>query len=119
MEDQVLAYRARSYSTGKVGRAICNARNHHFVADDVGGEELGAGELFFSGIAACAVNMVERLANADQMPLEWMDVRVEAYQKSEQDHREVTIYDSIRVCFEMWGVSENHAKKLVSLWKGR
>src|SRR5436309_6733409 len=29
-----LAYKVRSYSTGTLGRAICNARTHHFVADD-------------------------------------------------------------------------------------
>ena len=41
-----LAYKVRSYSTGTLGRAICNARAHHFVADDPGGDEVGAGELF-------------------------------------------------------------------------
>ena len=59
----VLTYKVRSYSTGTLGRAICNARTHHFVADDPGKDEVGAGELFLSGISACAVNMVERLAN--------------------------------------------------------
>ena len=75
MAELTLAYKVRSYSTGTLGRAICNARTHHFVADDAGGEELGAGEFFFSGITACAVNMVERLANNDKIPLEWMDCR--------------------------------------------
>ena len=60
MAELNLAYRVRSYSTGTLGRAICNARNHHFVADGSGGKEVGAGELFLSGITACAVNMVER-----------------------------------------------------------
>jgi hypothetical protein len=49
----------------------------HFVADDPGGDEVGAGELFLSGISACAVNMVERLANQDKIPLQWMDVSVQ------------------------------------------
>jgi hypothetical protein len=79
MGDLTLAYKVRSYSTGTRGRAICNARTHHFVADDSGGEEVGAGELFLSGISACAVNMVERLAHERQIPLQWMDVGVEAY----------------------------------------
>ena len=52
MAELTLAYKSRSYSTGSVGRAICNSRNHHWVADDAGGEEVGAGELFFAGIAA-------------------------------------------------------------------
>jgi uncharacterized OsmC-like protein len=79
MGDLTLAYKVRSYSTGTLGRAICNARTHHFVADDAGGEEVGAGELFLSGISACAVNMVERLAKEQHIPLQWMDVGVEAY----------------------------------------
>ena len=78
MANLTLAYKARSYSTGTLGRAICNARTHHFVADDAGGEELGAGEFFFSGITACAVNMVERLADTDDIALDWMNVSVES-----------------------------------------
>ena len=79
MSELALAYKVRSYSTGTLGRAICNARTHHFVADDSGGEEVGAGELFLSGITACAVNMVERLANEGQIDLDWIDVGAEAW----------------------------------------
>ena len=64
-----LAYTVRSYSTGTLGRAICNSRNHHWVADDSGGEELGAGEFFLSGLSACAVNMIERVAREEERPL--------------------------------------------------
>ena len=74
-----LAHTVHTYSTGTLGRAICNARTHHFVSDDVGGDAVGAGELFLSGVSACAVNMVERLANQDKIPLQWMDVSIEAY----------------------------------------
>ena len=72
MAELTLAYKAKSYSTGTLGRAICNARNHHWVADDPGGDEVGAGELFFSGITACAVNMVERIANSEDIRLDWI-----------------------------------------------
>ena len=87
MAQLALAYKVRSYSTGTLGRAICNSRIHHWVADDSGGEEIGAGELFLSGISACAVNMVERLAKEGQMPLDWMDVSVEAYRDPGQSTR--------------------------------
>ena len=90
MATLTLAYKVRSYSTGTHGRAICNARTHHFVADDAGGEEVGAGELFLSGVAACAVNMVERLAKEQQIPLQWMDVTVEAYRDPDKAPGEVT-----------------------------
>ena len=76
MAELKLAYQVNSYSTGTMGRAICNVRNHAFVADGSGGEMVGAGELFLSGIAACAVNMVEGIARTEDIALDWMDVSV-------------------------------------------
>ena len=119
MSELTLAYKVRSYSTGTLGRAICNARMHHFVADDAGGEEVGAGELFLSGITACAVNMVERLANEGQIDLDWMDVGAEAWRDSDKALGELTVYESIRVNFEMWGVDDDQAHELVETWKRR
>ena len=84
MAELKMAYQVRSYSTGTLGRAICNARYHHWVADGSGGDEVGAGELFLSGISACAVNMVENIAHDDQVPLDWMDVSVESYRDPEK-----------------------------------
>ena len=114
-----LAYKVRSYSTGTLGRAICNARMHHFVADDANGEEVGAGELFLSGITACAVNMVERLANEGSVPLDWMDVDAESWRDPDKPTADLTIYDAIRVSFEMWGVDDDQAHELVETWKRR
>ena len=119
MGNLTLAYKVRSYSTGTLGRAIWNARTHHFVADDSGGEEVGAGELFLSGISACAVNMVERLAKEQQIPLQWMDVGVEAYRDPSKAPGQTTVYDAIRVRFEMWGVDKEQANGLVETWKRR
>jgi uncharacterized OsmC-like protein len=119
MGELTLAYKVRSYSTGTRGRAICNARQHHFVADDAGGEEVGAGELFLSGISACAVNMVERIAKTDHIALQWIDVGVEAYRDPHKAAGKLTVYDAIRVHFEMWGVDKDHAHKLVETWKQR
>ena len=119
MAELSLAYKVRSYSTGTLGRAICNARNHHFVADDAGGEEIGAGELFLSGISACAVNMVERIAKQDQIPLQWMDVSVEAYRDPQRVSGDRTVYEAIRVHFQMWGLDDKQADQLVETWKRR
>ena len=119
MANLTLAYKVRSYSTGTLGRAICNARNHHWVADDPGGDEIGAGELFFSGITACAVNMVERLANADDIALDWMDVDIEGYRDVDKEPGNISLYDAIRIKFEMWGVDDDQAYELVETWKKR
>ncbi len=119
MSNLTLAYKVRSYSTKTLGRAICNARNHHFVADDAGGEEVGAGELFFSGISACAVNMVERLASTGNITLDWMDVGVEAWRDADKPTGEISLYDAIKISFEMWGVDDDQAFELVETWKKR
>ncbi len=119
MGELALAYQVRSYSSGTLGRALCNTRTHHFVADDAGGEAIGAGELFLSGISACAVNMVERLAKADQTALQWMDVNVEAYRDPDKPPAELSVYDAIRVHFEMWGIADEAAEGLVETWKRR
>jgi len=112
-----LAYKSRVYSTGTHGRAICNVRNHHFVADDGGGDEVGAGELFLSGIAACGVNMVERLAKQGNIALQWMEVTIESWRDADLPPRQYTLYDRMTVHFEMWGVQPAHAESLVKDWK--
>ena len=119
MSELALAYKVRSYSTGTLGRAICNARTHHWVADNAGGDAVGAGELFLSGIAACAVNMVERIAHDENIALEWMDVGVESYRDPDKAPGDLSIYDAIRVNFEMWGVDDDQAHELVATWKRR
>lgn len=119
MANLTLAYAAKSYSTGTLGRAICNARNHHWVADDAGGEEIGAGELFFSGITACAVNMVERIALTDQAPLDFMEVSAAAYRDPDAVPGDLTLYADVRIHFKIWGVDDDQGNYLVDTWKKR
>jgi len=63
--------------------------------------------------------MVERLAKQDHMPLQWMDVRVEAYRDPDQSPGDLTVFDAIRVHFEMWGITPEHAEGLAETWKRR
>ncbi|MFT5175520.1 MAG: putative OsmC-like protein [Gammaproteobacteria bacterium] len=119
MAELALAYEARSYSTGIVGRSICNARNQHWVAENSGGEAVGAGELFCASVAACAVNMVETVASNEQRALDRMDVNVAAYRDSDKLAGEVSLYDAVRIQFQLWGVSEDDARFLVKTWKQR
>ncbi len=119
MAELALAYQARSYSTGIVGRSICNARNHHWVAENTGGEAVGAGELFCASIAACAVNMVGTIASTEQRALDSMEVNVEAYRDMDKPTGDVSLYDAVRVQFEMWGVNDDDARYLVKTWKQR
>ena len=123
MEEDVasltLSYAASTNSSGIEGRAICNARTNHWVSDDGGGDAVYSGELFLSGISSCAVNMVERLARTDNIALDWMEVSLESFRDSDADHGDLTLYDAIRIKFEMWGVEDEDAFNLVALWKKR
>ena len=119
MADLSLTYQARTYSSGTVGRSICNARNHHWVSENPGGDALGAGELFCASMAACAVNMVERIAKTENRRLDSMEVNVAVYTDKDKPAGDVSIYDAARVKFEMWGVSDDDARYLVKIWKQR
>jgi uncharacterized OsmC-like protein len=119
MADLALAYEARSYGTGIVGRSICNARNHHWVAENTGGEAVGAGELFCASIAACAVNMVSTIADKEQRALGGIEVNVALYRDFEKPAGDVSLYDAARIEFKMWGVDDDDAKFLVKTWKQR
>ena len=121
------AYAVRSYSSGTRGRAINNARNHHWIADDPGGDEIGAGELFLSGISACAVNMIERIANEEEIPLDWMDVSVEAYRETLTPSQASALsIEDINIHLQMWGVCRRRRRypgghletPLSALWFG-
>ena len=126
MEERVRITRVRSYSSGTPGRALCNARNHHFVVDDYAynggpGEEIGAGEAFLSGISGCAVNMVEKLARDSQMPLKWMDVTVEATRDMDAApvYENLSVYNAIHMNFELTGLDDDQAQELVEIYKRR
>ena len=120
MGELSLAYSARTYSSGTPGRALCNARHHHWVADDSGGEAVGAGEMFCASIAACAVNMVERLGRENNRPVGRMQVEVSAFRDmAKNSDGDVTLYDAVRVDFAFEDTGEDDAAFLVKTWKER
>ena len=119
MANLTLAYAASTNSSGIEGRAICNARNNHWISDDGGGDAVYSGELFLSGISSCAVNMVERIAIEENIPVDYMDVGAEAYRDPDKAQGEITVYDAIRINFEMWGLDDDQAHHLVQTWKQR
>jgi len=118
--EPTLAYEAQSTSSGIPGRAICSARNQHWVSDDTGsGGAVGAGELFCASLAACAVNLIGRVAGAEGKTYEWMAVKAGAYRDMKKPPGERALYDAVRIDIEMWGVSKDDAEYLVKAWKQR
>ena len=124
MSERFNTLAVRSYSTGTNGRSITSARANHFVVDDpdyVGGpnEAITAGEAFFSGLTACAVLMVERVARDRQYPLRWLDVSLDATRDMEAVHEVHSLYDRVHMRFELTGVSDDQAQELVEVYKRR
>jgi hypothetical protein len=48
-----------------------------------------------------------------------MEVGVESWRDPEKEQGDITLYDAIRVNFEMWGIADDQAKELVATWKQR
>jgi hypothetical protein len=48
-----------------------------------------------------------------------MDVGVESYRDADANHGDLSLYDAIRIKFEMWGVDDEDAHNLVEIWKKR
>ena len=124
MTDRFHTVSVHSYSTGTPGRSINNARSNHFVIDDpdyVGGpnQALTAGETFFSGVTACAVLMIERLARERSYPLKWVDVFIEGTRDVEATHEVHAVYDKIEIRVELAGLDELQAHELVEIYKRR
>ena len=121
MSDSVKTYAARTYSTGIYGRAICNSRHHHFVADDVTvNEAVTAGEYFLAGITACAVNMIGRVAKEEMMvSFERLEVKIEGTYDRDKRTNDVTLFQTVKMQFEFNGINENQAQKLVAIYKER
>ncbi|MBI4233714.1 MAG: OsmC family protein [Chloroflexi bacterium] len=124
MTERFVTTQARTYSSGTPGRAICNTRNHHFVVDNApyaGGpaEAITAAEAFLSGVTACAVLMLERVARESNIPLRWADVGIEATRDSEAIHEVHSVYDKVHMVFQLTGPSKAQAAELVEIYKRR
>ena len=115
---------ARSYSSGTTGRCLTSARTNHFVIDDADynqgpNEAITAAESFLSGITACAVLMLERLAREDGIPLERADVLIEATRDREAVHEVHSVYDRVHMRFDLTGPSATQGDELVETYKRR
>src|SRR5439155_5394967 len=68
----------RSYSSGMPGRALNQARMHHFVLDSPSGpnEALTNSEAFLAGISSCGVTLIEKHARDTGVPVTGMEVTI-------------------------------------------
>ena len=118
-------YEVRAQSTETFGRVLCNARQHHFVVDGpiqngCPGEALTPAELFLNGVAACGVELMHVIAADQAIPLRRVQARISAMiDRAQQARTDVTLFNMVRIEFELSGVDSAQAKSLVDGFKGR
>lgn len=118
-------YAASACSTDTFGRMICSARDQHFVSDGpipngCPGEAVTPAELFLSGIASCGVELVQVLATEQRLPLEAVRVNISGVvDRSRPVRPDVTLFNEVRLRFQLQGVTEDEGTALVEAFKGR
>ena len=124
-ESDIRQYQATASSSDTFGRVICGVRNHHFVIDGpeqngCPGEEVTPAELFLSAVASCGVELIQVLAKSSSIPLEKITVRIQGrMDRSKPVRADVSLFNSVRLDFQMTGVTEQDAGQLVEKFKGR
>jgi uncharacterized OsmC-like protein len=118
-------YAVDARSTDTFGRVLCSSRGHHFVADGpvhngCPGEELTPAELFLAGVASCGVELVQVLARAEGVPLEGVRAAISGELDPDRPVRaDVSVFNRVRLRFELEGVTRDQGDLLVKRFKGR
>jgi uncharacterized OsmC-like protein len=124
-QTDVRCYEVDARSTDTFGRVLCGCRNHHFVADGpvqngCPGEAITPAELFLSGVAACGIELLQVLARSQGVPLRAARVEIAGTMDRANPVRpDVALFNSVRLRFELEGVTPQQGKELVALFHGR
>ena len=125
VDSSIRQYAAQAASTNTLGRVLCSVRNHHYVIDGpeqngCPGEEVTPAELFLSAVASCGVELVQVIAKADGIPLQGIAVDIHGrMDRSKPVRPDVSLFNSVKLQFQMKGVTDSDAQQLVEKFKGR
>ena len=124
-ESNVRDYSLHAASTETFGRVLTSARNHHFIVDGpvqngCPGEALTPVEVFLAGVATCGVELVGVIAKAEGIPLFHVALDIEgAIDRSRPVRSDLSLFNSVRLRFQMKGVTKQQGDVLVEKFKGR
>lgn len=124
-QTDIRRYEVEARSTDTFGRVLCGCRNHHFVADGpvqngCPGEAVTPAELFLSGVAACGVELLQVIGRERGIPLESARVTITGEMDRANPVRpDVALFNTVRLRFDLQGVSPEHGGELVEAFKGR
>ncbi len=122
---EVRRYEVQARSTETFGRVLCSARNHHFVVDGpvqngCPGEALTPAELFLAGVAACGVELMQVIAREQKAPLQGASVGIYgALDRRNPVSPDLTLFNSVRLQFQLKGVTAEQGALLIAAFKGR
>jgi uncharacterized OsmC-like protein len=122
---EIRRYAVDGRSTDTFGRVLCSSREHHFVVDgpvqnDCPGEELTPAELFLAGVVACGVELIQVVARAEDVPLGRVHTQITGEVDREHPVRDdVTVFNRVRMRFELEGVTREQGEFLIERFKGR
>jgi uncharacterized OsmC-like protein len=106
--------RVKTSSSGTAGRSIGEVRQHYFVADDPAiGEAMTAADFFVSGIAACAANHMELKAHREGLPLQRIQVALEA----RRDQLDTSVFLGMDIHVRFFGTNEGIAQTLLDSYR--
>ena len=121
---EVRAYTVHARSTATFGRVLCNTRNHHFIVDGpiqngCPGEAITPAELFLASIAACGVELVQVIGREQQLAPR-IGVEIEgAIDRSNPVRKDLTVFNTVRLRFDLKGVTRAQGNDLIERFKGR
>lgn len=124
-ETDLRRYEVQAQSTYTFGRVLCACRNHHFVVDGpvqngCPGEAVTPGEIFLAGVAACGVELVQVIAKERGAPLESVRVTITGEMDRAKPVRpDVALFNSVRLSFDLKGVTKEQGSDLIAAFKGR
>lgn len=118
-------YDVSARSTDVFGRVLCAYRDQHFVADGpvqngCPGEAVTPAELFLSGVAACGVELLQVIAKERGVPLASARAAITGEMDRARPVRpDLALFNSVRIRFDLAGVTAEQGSDLVKAFKGR
>lgn len=118
-------YEVHARSTDTFGRVLCGCRDQHFVADGpvqngCPGEAVTPAEFFLAGVASCGVELVEVIAKDRGVPLKRAQVKISGeMDRSNPVRPDYALFNSVRLRFNLSGVTPEQGADLVESFKGR
>jgi uncharacterized OsmC-like protein len=118
-------YEVHARSTDTFGRVLCGCRDQHFVADGpvqngCPGEAVTPAEFFLAGVASCGVELVQVIAKDRGVPLTRAQVTIAGeMDRSNPVRPDYALFNSVRLRFDLSGVTPEQGADLVQSFKGR